>query len=62
MSGRIFQNVVLQIKETTDRVIGVLDIDSPMIGRFDETDQEKLMEIVQLLEIGCDFSHTGYTL
>ena len=20
------------------------------------------MEIVQLLEIGCDFSHTGYTL
>ena len=44
------------------RVIGVLDIDSPMIGRFDETDQEKLMEIVQLLEIGCDFSHTGYTL
>ena len=44
------------------RVIGVLDIDRPMIGRFDETDQEKLMEIVQLLEIGCDFSHTGYTL
>ena len=25
MSGRIFQNVVLQIKEATDRVIGVID-------------------------------------
>ena len=44
------------------RVIGVLDIDSPMIGRFDETDQEKLLQIVQLLEAGCDFGHTSYTL
>ena len=25
MSGRIFQNAVLQIKETTDRVVGVID-------------------------------------
>ena len=25
MSGRIFQNVVLQIKETTDRIVGVID-------------------------------------
>lgn len=42
------------------RVIGVLDIDSPNIGRFDETDQEKLLSIVSILEAGCDFSHTGY--
>ena len=42
-------------------VIGVLDIDSPDIGRFDEMDQEKLLEIVRILETGCDFSHTGYT-
>ena len=27
MSGRIFQNVVLQFKETTDRTIGVIDSD-----------------------------------
>ena len=27
MSGRIFQNVVLQFKETTDRTIGVIDAD-----------------------------------
>ena len=44
------------------RVIGVLDIDSPEIGRFNETDQEKLTQIVKLLESGCDFAHTGYTL
>ena len=25
MSGRIFQNIVLQFKETTDTVIGVID-------------------------------------
>lgn len=45
-----------------DHVIGVLDIDSPLIGRFDETDQAKLLEIVSHLEECCDFSHSGYTL
>ena len=25
MSGRIFQNVVLQLKENTDRTVGVID-------------------------------------
>ena len=44
------------------RVIGVLDIDSPTIGRFDETDQEKLSALVRHLESCCDFAHTGYTL
>ena len=43
------------------RVIGVLDIDSPTIGRFDKTDQRKLSELVCHLEACCDFSHTGYT-
>ena len=40
MSGRIFQNVVLQLKENTDRTLGVIDgegvviacSDLPMIG------------------------------
>ena len=45
-----------------DRVIGVLDIDSPTIGRFDETDQEKLSALIRHLEACCDFSHTSYTL
>ncbi len=44
------------------KVIGVLDIDSPTIGRFDEVDQEYLTRLVQLLETGCDFSRCGYTL
>jgi len=35
MSGRIFQNVVLQIKETTDRVIGVLDGEGAVISCSD---------------------------
>ena len=30
MSGRIFQNVVLQFKETTDRTIGVIDAREPL--------------------------------
>lgn len=44
------------------KVIGVLDIDSPKIGRFDEADEEQLMRIVSLLEQRCDFTHTAYTL
>ena len=44
------------------RVVGVLDIDSPTVGRFGETDQEKLSMLVRHLEACCDFSHTGYTL
>ena len=44
------------------KVIGVLDIDSPAIGRFDETDEAQLLRIVSMLEQGCDFSHTEYTL
>ena len=44
------------------RVVGVLDIDSPEIGRFDETDQEKLLQITRHLESCCDWAHTLYTL
>ncbi|MBQ7887831.1 MAG: GAF domain-containing protein [Clostridia bacterium] len=44
------------------RVIGVLDIDSPLIGRFDETDREKLAQVAKHLESCCDFSGTGYSL
>ena len=44
------------------RVIGVLDIDSPLIGRFDETDEEQLRGIVHHLESCCDWGHARYTL
>lgn len=33
-----------------DRVWGVLDIDSPVIGRFDEEDRIALEKVVQILE------------
>ena len=35
MSGRIFQNVVLQIKEATDRVVGVIDGEGTVISCSD---------------------------
>ena len=44
------------------KVIGVLDIDSPLIGRFDDEDQLWLSKLVALIESGCDFSRCGYTL
>lgn len=36
-----------------DKIIGVLDIDSPSVARFDELDAMKLEEIVQLIIDGC---------
>lgn len=44
------------------RVIGVLDIDSPTIGRFDETDRSYLIQLVQSIETCCDFSRANYSL
>ena len=44
------------------RVIGVLDIDSPTVGRFCETDRESLLKVVDLIEARCDFSQTRYSL
>ena len=43
-------------------VIGVLDIDSPTVGRFCETDRESLLKVVDLIEARCDFSQTRYSL
>lgn len=36
-------------------VVGVLDIDSPMVGRFSEMEQELLEKFVEILEVGCDW-------
>ena len=35
MSGRIFQNAVLQIKDATDRVVGVIDGEGTVISCSD---------------------------
>lgn len=44
--------IVLPIHNGDD-VIGVLDIDSPLVGRFSEEDEEGLKEIVKVLEKNC---------
>lgn len=42
--------IVLPIHNANGDVVAVLDIDSPLLGRFDETDQEGLLKIVKVLE------------
>ena len=44
------------------RVIGVLDIDSPALERFDEADEAGLRALVALIEERCDFARTEYAL
>lgn len=44
--------VVLPIHDGND-VIAVLDIDSPLVGRFSEEDEEGLKEVVKVLEKNC---------
>ena len=39
-----------------DVLIGVLDIDSPVKERFDETDAEGLSALCEVLLKSCDFS------
>ena len=36
-----------------DKRVGVLDIDSPIVGRFDEVDQQYLKKIAKILEAAC---------
>jgi len=36
-----------------DRIVGVLDIDSPVFSRFDDEDQVGLEAIVRILERAC---------
>ena len=38
------------------RVVGVLDIDSPVKDRFSEADEEGLAELVKVIEANTDFS------
>lgn len=42
--------IVLPLRNKKGDIIGVLDIDSPMIGRFDEEDRKGLMGIVEVIE------------
>ncbi len=38
------------------RTVGVLDIDSPNVARFDYVDKDGLSEVVHILENACDWS------
>lgn len=42
--------IVLPIHNADGDVVGVLDIDSPLLGRFDAEDQEGLMKVVNVIE------------
>ena len=42
--------IVLPIHNSAGDVVGVLDIDSPVLKRFDELDKEGLLKIVHVLE------------
>ncbi len=53
--------IVLPI-HAAERAIGVLDIDSPLKGRFEEKDLSLLIQVVSLLENHVDFSRCGYDL
>lgn len=46
--------IVIPIR-VNGQVIGVLDIDSPLLSRFDEKDQEGLEKFVKILEAGCEW-------
>jgi len=46
--------IVLPIR-SNGKVIGVLDIDSPLFARFDEDDKCGLQKLVDILEQGCVF-------
>lgn len=46
--------VIPMIKD--DNIIGVLDIDSPIFGRFDEDDKNGLQHLLEILQVSTDFT------
>ncbi|MBE6829768.1 MAG: GAF domain-containing protein [Ruminococcaceae bacterium] len=38
------------------QVVGVLDIDSPLLARFDETDARELEALARIIENSCDWT------
>jgi len=48
--------IVIPIR-SGDKIVGVLDIDSPILSRFDRADQEGLEEIVRIIEKACTWDN-----
>lgn len=46
--------IVLPIRKNGN-IVSVLDIDSPIVARFDEEDREGLQKLVEILEKACEF-------
>lgn len=46
--------IVIPLKKEGE-ILGVLDIDSPIANRFDQTDQERLEKLVKCLIEACDW-------
>ena len=46
--------IVLPI-HAKEKIVAVLDIDSPILNRFDEEDKEGLLAFVHILEKACDW-------
>jgi L-methionine (R)-S-oxide reductase len=42
--------IVIPLHNKSGEIVGVLDIDSPHLARFDEADQEGLIVFAQVLE------------
>ncbi len=54
--GASNSEIVIPIRQK-GKIVGVLDIDSPNLNRFDETDREGLEKAVEIIEKICDFNN-----
>ncbi|MEG0899418.1 MAG: GAF domain-containing protein [Oscillospiraceae bacterium] len=52
--GASNSEIVIPIRAKNE-IIGVLDIDSPLIGRFDEEDKKGLESLAKILESACEW-------
>lgn len=48
--------IVIPLHGSDGRISGVLDIDSPTVGRFTEADRDSLEAFARILESACDWA------
>lgn len=48
--------IVIPLHDKTGSIVGVLDIDSPILARFTENDKEGLEEFAKIIEKSCDWN------
>lgn len=46
--------VVIPLR-SNGRIVGVLDVDSPLVGRFDSVDATELEKLARIIEEACDW-------